>query len=240
MFLARGVPFVFIDGGANLGFWSVLASSELLGKHAAIAIEPAPDTFLILEQNCKQNSDRYQLVNKALHEDSSGYLFFDMESEHASRRVLKSESSVHKVIKVPSVHINELCVDLGERPLLIKLDVEGQEISALKGAKNILMSRDVAVLYEDHGSDRSSRVTAWLRDNYPDYKIFFIHKNRPAVEVRDVRELTLRKVRKSVGYNLLMIRPNSVWVPVVEKLGNERLPILNQKIAGSATVDSLG
>ncbi|MEH0072816.1 hypothetical protein V6L77_25490 [Pannonibacter sp. Pt2-lr] len=48
-------------------------------------------------------------------------------------------------------------------PLVLKLDVEGVEIEALRGGVALLM-RDVLVIYEEHGSDRSHAVSRYLRE----------------------------------------------------------------------------
>ena len=45
------VDYSFVDGGANFGFWSVLASSRPFGSHPVIAIEAHPRI-----RRCRRNS----------------------------------------------------------------------------------------------------------------------------------------------------------------------------------------
>lgn len=47
----RDEPYAFVDGGANLGYWSVQVSGRVLGSHPCVAIEPLASTFRLLELN---------------------------------------------------------------------------------------------------------------------------------------------------------------------------------------------
>jgi hypothetical protein len=53
------LPYTFVDAGANLGYWSVLATSLELGAHRSIAIEAASGTFERLLGNRALNGDRF-------------------------------------------------------------------------------------------------------------------------------------------------------------------------------------
>jgi FkbM family methyltransferase len=64
------VPYGFIDGGANHGFWSILASGRPGGAKKAIAIEAASDTFRHLEDNRRLNGDRFTALNMAIGAES--------------------------------------------------------------------------------------------------------------------------------------------------------------------------
>jgi hypothetical protein len=46
---ATGRNYALIDCGANMGYWSVLASSTPYGRHAAVAIEASRANFQILK-----------------------------------------------------------------------------------------------------------------------------------------------------------------------------------------------
>src|SRR5438046_4684967 len=48
----KDVDYVFFDCGANIGYWSVLVTSEMLGRKRAIAVEPSRETIASLQHNC--------------------------------------------------------------------------------------------------------------------------------------------------------------------------------------------
>ena len=59
----------------------------------------------------------------------------------------------------------------GNKPIILKLDVEGVEIEAMRGAKK-LCKKDCMVLFEDHASDRTHESYPFFhgRNGYEDFR----------------------------------------------------------------------
>ena len=93
----------------------------------------------------------------------------------------------------------------GDELLIVKLDVEGMEIEALKGASRSL-SRAAVVMYEDHGSDSESRVTRFVLEELG-LKIFFWNSGRGFVAVEDLKAACDLKTRSNKGYNFFAVSP---------------------------------
>jgi hypothetical protein len=91
--------------------------------------------------------------------------------------------------------------------IIIKLDVEGAEISALKGARQVL-KRDTLVIYEDHGSDRSHATTRYVFDELR-FPVFSIAADGTITEVEELCALDQLKTDPKIGYNFVTCPPLS-------------------------------
>lgn len=86
-------------------------------------------------------------------------------------------------------------------PGVIKLDVEGMEVEALKGSEG-LMQRDCVVICEEHGSDRTHGITRHLI-NEMSLRIFVFDPDRCRfTRLDDVERLDRIKKHAWVGYNV--------------------------------------
>jgi hypothetical protein len=94
----RDEPFDFVDGGANLGYWSVLVSGDELGRHRTAAIEASTSTFAWLERNRLRGGSRFVAVHAALHRTAGDLLHFDEASEHAARHVADDAGGTSAVL----------------------------------------------------------------------------------------------------------------------------------------------
>jgi FkbM family methyltransferase len=135
-----------VDIGANIGIYT-----RFLSRLAAIsghvhAFEPAPSNYRRLLENAGHFTNA--TLNQAAVGDRSGSirLFFsaDLNVDH---RTFDS-GDVRKGIDVPVVSLDEYFT-AGQRVDLIKIDVQGYELSVLQGAKRVLAeNRDIKVLME--------------------------------------------------------------------------------------------
>jgi FkbM family methyltransferase len=130
---------VVIDAGANIGLFTVLAAARVGPRGGVIACEPSPATMAILRANVARNSfDWVDLQEVALAEAAgrlelevftpgSGFSSFAPEDAGAGSR-----------IEVAVTTLDDLAGGLLDRVRLVKLDVEGAELRALRGATRLL------------------------------------------------------------------------------------------------------
>lgn len=156
------IDYAFVDCGANYGYWSVLVSSSAYGSRPAVAVEAAPDTFAWLVRNAEANDSRFAILNRAVAEQSGDTVNI-YGARHESRSMLSDggEGAVGRVQTLALDDLLERPEFAAQRPILLKLDVEGAEVAALNGASRML-ERDVLILYEDHGADREHVVSAHI------------------------------------------------------------------------------
>ncbi|RZL13379.1 MAG: FkbM family methyltransferase [Pedobacter sp.] len=122
---------LFLDVGANIGSYSILASAEIGAK--TIAFEPIAHTYHILKQNIAVNKieERVEALNIGVGSNKGVLKFIDtMDTcNHVS-----SDS-----VEGTEVNVDTLDNVLnGRSPLLLKIDVEGFETEVLEGAAKCL------------------------------------------------------------------------------------------------------
>jgi FkbM family methyltransferase len=182
----------------------------MLGRKRAIAVEASRETMSILQQNCNANDQRFEICRRAMFEYDGHRLFFS-EGNHAARHIVGPES-INSTGSEPviSTTVDALArqLQLGDSDrIVIKLDVEGAEISTLKGAHEVL-KRDTLVIYEDHGGDRSHATTRYVLDELR-FPVFSIAPDGTIVEVEEFGTLDRLKADPKIGYNFVTCPPQS-------------------------------
>ncbi len=123
----------FIDVGANVGSYTVLASSAIGAR--TICFEPVPSTYQRLKANIRLNAmeGRVSAYNCGLGESETTIQF--STDQNCMNHVIASTEEVSASV---DVKVKSLDSTLSESPFLIKIDVEGYELPVLRGAKNTL------------------------------------------------------------------------------------------------------
>lgn len=123
---------LFVDIGANVGSYTVLAS-KVFGART-IAVEPDPDTAKALRRNIEINGieDRVRVVEAALGA-TDGTLSFTVGRDTVNRVAIPGDAKVRDVI----VRTLDDVLD-GEAPKVILIDVEGFEAEVFRGASGTL------------------------------------------------------------------------------------------------------
>lgn len=127
----------FFDIGANVGIYSLLAA-KIVGPSGTVhAFEPFPDNADRLEQNLRRNCFNQAFVHRLAVTDHAGEVEFLADGD-VSNRIVASRQEGHATIKVRCATLDDA---LPTRPYSMgKLDVEGAEPLALKGASSLLES----------------------------------------------------------------------------------------------------
>jgi FkbM family methyltransferase len=160
--LAKGG--VFVDVGANVGAYTLVASEQKRAR--VLAFEPHPATFALLKENLRRNNRRNVFASCAAVGDKVGVLSISDTPGSSTTHVI-SDASV-AAIEVPVVRLD---VELERRDLhadAIKIDVEGFEYEVLHGMGEELGHATVVFvelngLSDQRGAGRES-IFALLRD----------------------------------------------------------------------------
>ena len=145
---------VFIDIGANMGYFSVFAAKIVGDKGRVIAIEPSSREFNRLEHNLKLNRLKNASAHRLAITDKIGKAKISIATdERSSLNTIGYEFSVKGVEKIKTEEVESTTLDNFLKAAritkidLIKLDVEGSEIRALKGAvKSIKKFHPIIIL----------------------------------------------------------------------------------------------
>lgn len=136
---------ICIDAGALYGDTTIGMCRATGGEGAVFAIEANKMAFDCLSKNAETFQSPTFLLNCALGESHGGEAVHVMEENVGASKVSDSKNSEPSRIetKIKTISIDGLCIDanLTSGIDFIKLDIEGGEMSALKGARNLLSNK---------------------------------------------------------------------------------------------------
>jgi len=194
------VDYTLLDCGANYGYWSILVTSKPFGSHRAIAIEPSSENFAKLVNNARVNRNRIETMKCAI---------------GAARGTARLSGTKHEAFsiaggnggggeQVPVIALDDLLDDgkiAAGGKYLIKLDVEGVEIDAIKGATRLLRG-DSVIICEEHGNDPDHTVSRYILEQTPLKLIVYDPRSNRLETVTELSILDRIKVSSNIGYNV--------------------------------------
>jgi FkbM family methyltransferase len=150
---------VALDVGANVGAYSTLLGRWVGATGAVFAFEPAPRVFDGLVRHIEINglTGIVRPIAAAVGGSSTTAPFLVADSAGESRLAASSPqppASGLRTISVQVTTIDEFCAREHLAPDFIKIDVEGAELSALRGARETIRARrgHLALFVEMHPS----------------------------------------------------------------------------------------
>ena len=173
--------------GANIGTHT-LPFSRWVQNGRVIAIEAQPIVSCVLRENCVQNGCRnVQIVNAICSakrgkcefqldykiEQNLGGVSFVRRRSNAWRslsHLLKQLTHRQGVNDVPIIVLDDVCRD--EMVALIKIDIEGMELDALRGASKLLTRCHPVIYFEQNDTTRLADTYDYLADT--GYQMFWL------------------------------------------------------------------
>jgi FkbM family methyltransferase len=151
---------VVFDIGAHVGFYSLLAAEHVGRKGKVVAFEPLPANVQHLRRHVELNGYGNIGIIEAAVSDVEGQAVFA-----AGASTTQGSLSNSGTLEVRTVTIDSLARS-GRIPLpnLMKLDVEGAEAAALRGATHVLRSAAPLIFLATHGSAVRDECHGLLRD----------------------------------------------------------------------------
>ena len=210
---------VFVDCGANAGLWSCYAGGKIGNPDQVVAVEPSDSILPLLRLNHETNGQSFTIMDKAIWSHSGEQLEFLVHPKHCSSSLAATADDEQCLRRI---EVGTTCVDdiveqaIAKAPaakdVIVKLDVEGGEIQALKGAQKTLEGRNTMIVYEDHGKDPSSKATEFFLEQ--GLHVYHLDAHAYGVEakaIENANELAAIKVIPTKGYNFVACRPGCAF-----------------------------
>ena len=150
---------VFVDLGANVGLFSVLAAQAVGDTGTVHAFEPTPATAALLRHNAEDNgvAGRIRIVERAVSERPGTAHFAVFAGSAQGNQIapaggVGAAGVVTQTIEVPVTSLDAYFAAEGwPRVDLIKMDIEGAELPALRGMRGVVeRSPGVRLIFEYH------------------------------------------------------------------------------------------
>lgn len=215
------VGFVFLDLGANFGFWSSKVVAGVFGEHRVVAVEASSYCLAILRQNLAGSSA--EIHHRAIDDRSGKQISLFGGPRHAGQSIDESWSGAsHEVVDtIETISIDDLVdlagIDPAATPLVVKLDVEGVELRAFQGARRTVAGQSLWLI-EDAAPNQVSPATVFARDELG--MQLFIDDGHGLIELSDWQQLLDYKKTltsfQAAGVNLLA-SASPMWVGALRR-----------------------
>jgi len=149
-----------LDIGANVGFYTLLASVLVGQRGTVVAFEPLSRNIELLQRHLRLNAlSNVTVVNAAVGNRMGSVRFAAHQRSNSMGRIDENGA-----LEVSLVSLDGL-MDSGSiaLPNVVKIDVEGAEYDVLQGSARLLARAQPAILLATHGADVRSRCCDLLQ-----------------------------------------------------------------------------
>jgi len=205
---------VVVDLGANIGYYSLLAARLVGSKGRVYAFEPEPTNYSLLLKNIELNEYHNIIpVSKAV-SNAAGTVRLFLDNQDTGAHTICEPGKKGKSIEVESVTLDEFFKDREPQIDVIKMDIEGAEMSALAGMDRILKENNnlkIFVEFYFSGIARSgSSPQEFIRRLLEDYHFSILAigdytKDKKYLRISNVDEL-MKLCRGEKTANLLLTK----------------------------------
>jgi FkbM family methyltransferase len=139
---------VFFDIGANVGYYSILASRLVGETGIVVACEPLARNISNLERHVTLNRATNVKVLAFACSNENSITSFSLGHNTATGHIGANGNA--SSILVPTITLDTLAKKMNVRPNVIKIDVEGAEMAVLEGAQDILANDRPRIFLSTH------------------------------------------------------------------------------------------
>ncbi len=128
----------FVDVGANIGYYTVVASSCIGPQGKIIAFEPEPKNFELLSQNTQLNNiDNVLCVNAGLSDQNGSAKIFLSENNWGDHQIYDAGLERQSTI-IQLYNGDQFLSDKLEKIDVLKVDTQGAEYQVLSGLQQTI------------------------------------------------------------------------------------------------------
>jgi FkbM family methyltransferase len=135
---------VVVDAGANIGIYSQFLSRCVSPTGVVHSFEPAPENFRHL-QSATVHLANVRLSQAALGERSGRSKLYLSNQLNVDHRTYATEGDLRPIVEIDVISLDDY-FEAGQRVDLIKMDIQGYELHALRGTNRVLADNPAAKL----------------------------------------------------------------------------------------------
>lgn len=165
---------VFIDCGAYNGDTINEILKRIPNFKQIIALEPDLNNFNKLTKKYNNNS-KIRCINAGAY-DKDGTVIFDTTNGLQSGKIINSPEQERKKEELTNIKVKMIDNLEIENVSFIKMDIEGAELNALKGAeKTILKYKPKLAISIYHSNEDMIEIAEYIHNLIPEYKLYVRH-----------------------------------------------------------------
>lgn len=149
------------DVGANVGYYTLLASHRVGPNGHVVAFEPLPSNVQLIQRHLRLNRARNVVVEEAAVSDHDGRARFAPHASNAMGKLSDTGNVDVMMVSLDSIVKSGRFPD----PNVLKVDVEGAELAVLRGAVGLLERARPTILLATHGADVHHQCCAFLESS---------------------------------------------------------------------------
>ena len=180
---------IFFDCGCNYGFYSFYVAS-LSAKNRVFAIEASKQTSKDFLKNLDLNKfSNISFLNNAISNIDGEIILFnesenDWESSQTHKNFNLSSISEVKTVKIDSISNSLDCLD---NQIIIKLDIEGNEMKAIQGSLEIIekMSPLIIIEFSKYIFNKQENIK-YLENFLYRYKYSIYDRNKSKINLENI------------------------------------------------------
>ena len=185
---------LFLDCGCNYGFYSLYVAS-LSTKNKVVSIEASKKTLNYFKKNIKLNKlTNIVFYNKAVSNKDNVNVIFNESDKDWESSVARNDLVNKKKINIKTIKIDKILskYDLNKFYPIIKLDIEGDELNALKGCLNSIKKKSPIIIIE------FSKYTLDSKEKI-DFLVFFLKKYNYSIYDTNYKKFTVKEIIRKMS-----------------------------------------
>jgi FkbM family methyltransferase len=190
----------FVDVGANIGWYTLLAASKVGVKGRVISFEPEPLNNALLKQSIALNNfQNVILMQKCLSNCNGTTKLYLAGQNFGAHSIVRQTSTRPTDIDVETQKLDDVLTEIGINNVdILKIDVEGAEALVLEGSQQTIYRGVKHILFEWNLDEWQNKINflRYIFDNYEMYQII----NNPFL----IRRITYEKLQKTKFLNLYL------------------------------------
>ena len=215
---------LFFDCGANFGFYSLFVAS-LKKENEVYSFEASSNTFLDFKKNITLNNfQKIKPINLAISDIQDKQIDFKESQNDWESSIVSNNFEVLKTTRIKTTTIDSILESekkiLSQYNIVIKLDIEGHEMNAIKGSYNLLKKHSPLIIIEFSkfiSQEDYKLLNEFIQDN--DYVVYDTSYNEISLEIVHERLKELPNSMFGIGNNFL-IKRNSNYENIIKYLQN--------------------
>ena len=140
---------IIIDVGANIGYYTLIAT-KCAGKNGKVyAFEPDPTNFAILKKNANINGYNNIILTQKAISNKTGKAKLYLCTKNTADHKIYDDGTNRKFIEIDSIRLDDFFKNFNEEINLIKIDTQGAEGHVLQGMISLIeRNKNIKIIIE--------------------------------------------------------------------------------------------